>query len=186
MKHNGTGYSCAIFFCPSLLNSFKLKAKLELRLIKEGKNAGFVSLLVAYGIYNFINSSMMKENGEKVSTMIFSVVNKDSKIRRNLTDLLLPIYRGCTIYELEEPMDVVSYLREHTVDAVIWELTGNDSQDLSYLNIIRTQHQGTRILICADDDTLLDEAMWNGASMYFINPLLPEQIVAALGTKKKA
>ena len=41
-------------------------------------------------------------------------------------------------------------------------------------------------LICAEDDTLLDDAMWNGASMYFIKPLLPEQIQAALGTKQKA
>ena len=118
--------------------------------------------------------------------VVFSVVNKDSKNRRNLTELLLSIYPGCVVYELEEPMDVLSCLRAHTVDAVIWELTGNDSQNLSYLNIIRTQHHGTLFLICADDDTLLDEAMWNGASMYFIKPLLPEQIQTALGTKKEA
>ena len=72
------------------------------------------------------------------------------------------------------------------MDAVIWELTENDSQDLHHLNMIRAQDHGTLFLICADDDTLLDEAMWNGASMYFIKPLLPEQIQAALETKKEA
>ena len=114
--------------------------------------------------------------------MIFSVVNKDSKNRRNLTELLLSIYPGCVVYELEEPMDVLLRLREHTLDAVIWELTGNDSQKLGDLNSIRAHHHGTLLVICADDDTLLYEAMWNGASMYFIKPLLPEQIQAALGT----
>lgn len=118
--------------------------------------------------------------------MVFSVVNKDSRSRRKLTDLLLSIYPGCVVYELEELTGLMSCLRKHTVDAVIWELTGNNLQDLSHLNNITAQHQGTLYLICADDDTMLDEAMWNGASMYFIKPLLPEQIVAALGTRKKA
>lgn len=118
--------------------------------------------------------------------MVFSVVNKDSKNRRNLTELLLSIYPGCVVYELEEPMDVSLRLREHTLDAVIWELTGNDAQKLSDLNTIRTHHHDTLFLIYADDDTLLDEAMWNGASMYFIKPLLPEQIQTALATKKEA
>ena len=117
--------------------------------------------------------------------MLFSVVNRDSKGRRNLTNLLLSLYPGCVVYELEEPGDILSCLREHTVDAVFWELTGNDSQDMGLLNVIRTQHQGTLLGICANDDTLLDEAMWNGASMFFIKPLLPEQITTALGTLKK-
>ena len=55
--------------------------------------------------------------------MIFSVVNKNSGTRRNLTNLLLSIYPGCVVYELQEPVDVVSCLRDHKVDAVIWELT---------------------------------------------------------------
>lgn len=117
--------------------------------------------------------------------MVFSVVNKDSTSRRNLTALLLSLYPGCVVYELEALIDVKSCLREHTVDAVFWELTGNDSLELSHLNTIRTQHQRTQYLICADDDTLLEEAMWNGASMYFIKPVLPEQIAAVLGTNEK-
>lgn len=118
--------------------------------------------------------------------MIFSVVNKDSKNRRNLTELLLSIYPGCVVYELAEPADVASCIREHSVDAVIWELRENDPQDLCHLNSLRTQYQEMPFLICANDDALLDDAMWNGASMYFIKPLLPEQILAALGTKKTA
>lgn len=120
-----------------------------------------------------------------MNTMVFSVVNKDSKRRRNMTDLLLSLYPGCVVYELEAFIDLVSCLREHAVDAVLWELTESDSLELNCLNSLRTQYQGTNYLVCADDDTLLDEAMWNGASMYFINPVLPEQIVAALGTTKK-
>ena len=118
--------------------------------------------------------------------MMFSVVNKDPNNRRNLTALLLSIYPGSVVYELEEVENVISCLREHTLDVVVWELTGNDSQNLSHLNTIRTQHQKTLFLICADDDTLLDEAMWNGASMYFIKPLLPEHLQTALGAKQKA
>ena len=115
--------------------------------------------------------------------MTFSVVNKDSEIRRNLTNLLLSLYPGCVVYELAEPVDVISCLRERTMDAVIWELTPNDRQSLSQLNMIRTQNQGTLFLVCADDDKLLDEAMWNGATMYFVKPLLPEQIRTALRKK---
>ena len=121
-----------------------------------------------------------------VSIMVFSVMNKYSNNRRNLTNLLLSIYPGSVVYEHEKPAEVISCLREHTVDAAIWELTGNDSQDLSYLNTIKTQNQGTKFLICAEDDALLDEAMWNGASMYLIKPVMPEQIQAALDTNKKA
>lgn len=118
--------------------------------------------------------------------MIFSVVNQDPKNRRTLTDLLLSIYPGCVVYELEEPEGIVPCLREHTVDAVIWELTEQDSQDLSHLNMISSRNPGTHFLICAETDALLDDAMWNGASMYFIKPLLPEQILEALGPTKKA
>ena len=118
--------------------------------------------------------------------MIFSVVNKDSQKRRNLTELLLSTYPGCVVYELEELTDVVSCLREHTVDAVVWELAGDQSQELSHLDRIKAQYEGTAFLICADDDSLLDEAMWNGASMYFTKPLLSEQLKAALGSVMKA
>lgn len=118
--------------------------------------------------------------------MLFSVVSRDSKGRRNITNLMLSLYPGCVVYELEEPVDIAPCLREHALDAVFWELTRNDSQDLSYLNMIRTQHPDMFLLVCSEDDTLLDEAMWNGANMYCIKPLLPEQIQTALGTKRKA
>ena len=116
---------------------------------------------------------------------MFSVVNRDSKNRRNLTNLLLSTYPGCIVYEMEKPADVVPCLRDHIMDAVIWELTEHDSQDLEHLNMIKAQQEGTLILICAEDDTFLDDAMWNGASMYFMKPMLPEQIVTALGTNMK-
>ena len=118
--------------------------------------------------------------------MLFSVVARDSKERRNLTNLLLSLYPGCVVYELEEPVDIASCLREHALDAVFWELTRNDSQDLSYLNRIKIKHPDMYFLVCSEDDTLLDEAMWNGANMYCIKPLLPEQIQTALGTRRKA
>ena len=117
--------------------------------------------------------------------MVFSVVNRNKKNRRSLTDLLLSTYPGCVVYELNEPADVVSCLRAHTADAVIWDLEKNDSQDLKHLNTVASQYQRTLFLICADDDTLLEEAMWNGASMYFIKPVLPEQIAAVLETNKR-
>ena len=117
--------------------------------------------------------------------MMFSVVNRDSKNRRILTNLLLSTYPGCIVYELEKPADVVPYLRDHTMDAIIWELTEHDSQDLEHLNMIKAQQEGTFILICAEDDTFLDDAMWNGATMYLMKPLLPEQIMTALGTNMK-
>lgn len=118
--------------------------------------------------------------------MIFTVVNQDPKNRRNLTELLLNTYPGCVVYELQKVADVAPCLREHAVDAVLWELAESESQDLRHLHSMRAQHEGTHFLICADDDTFLEEAMWNGASMYFIKPLLPQQIAAALGTLQKA
>lgn len=118
--------------------------------------------------------------------MLFSVVNRDPRRRRILTNSLLSLYPGCIVYELEELLDLVFCLREHAVEAVIWELADNDSQDLSHLHRIRVQHPEILFLVCAEDDTLLDEAMWNGASKYFINPLLPEQIAEAMDTRKKA
>lgn len=117
--------------------------------------------------------------------MVFSVINKESKSRRKLTDLLLSVYPGCVIYELEEPKDVLSCLLEHTLDAVFWEISDEDSQDLHYLNKIRELDQGTLIFICAEDDDLLEDAMWNGASMYFVKPMLPDQLVAAITAKEK-
>ena len=123
---------------------------------------------------------------ERVSIMLFSVVNGDPIRRRSLTDLLLSLYPGSIIYELSESADVVSRLCKHAVDAVIWELTDNDPRELYHLDLLRKQHKDALILLCAEDDSLLDEAMWNGASMYFIKPLLPEQIAAALGAVRKA
>lgn len=117
--------------------------------------------------------------------MVFSVINKDSKSRRNLTDLLLSMYPGSVVHELKEILNVISCLREHRIDAVIWDLSENPAQDLSPLNMITQLHQGTLFFICAEDDTLLDEAMWNGASMYFVKPLLPEQLRTALEAIKK-
>lgn len=140
---------------------------------------------MAFSLYNDINTNKMKKNNKKVNAMKFSVVNKEPKNRRTLTKLLLSVYPGCVVYELEDAADVVSCLRDHTVDAVIWELSEKDSQSLIHLNKIRKQYQQTLFLICADDDSLLDEAMWNGASMYLMTPLLPEQLQAALGTNKK-
>ena len=60
-----------------------------------------------------------------------------------MTVLQLSQYPSYVVYEWEEPMDLASCLRNHTVNVVIVELTENDSHDLTYLNINRAEHQAT-------------------------------------------
>lgn len=117
--------------------------------------------------------------------MIFAAVHKKPAERRKLTDLLLSLYPGCIIYEFAEPVDVLFCMRTHNLDFVFLMLSENNPQDMFIVSQIRKENGRLPLLICAEDDSLLEEAMWNGASNYFVQPLQPEQIRSALNRHEK-
>lgn len=117
--------------------------------------------------------------------MIFAAVHKNAEERRNLTALLLSLYPGCIIYEFAEPMDVLYCMRTHNLDFVFLMLSGYNPQDMYILSQIRKESPGLPVVICAEDDSIMEEAMWNGASNYLIKPLQPEQIRSALLRQEK-
>lgn len=119
-------------------------------------------------------------SGKEGDLLIFAAVHKNAEERRKLTALLLSLYPGCIIYEYAQPVDVLVCMRNHRLDAVFLILSGKSAEDMCVLTQIRKKDPNIPVLICAEDDALLEEAMWNGASNYFVTPLQPEQIRTAL------
>lgn len=108
--------------------------------------------------------------------MIFAVINSCPEERRHLTDLLLSLYPGSIIYEFAQASELLPYMRTHSLEAVFMELTTEKSADIEALDKIRNLKPGLPVMIFAEDDSMLEEAMWNGATNYCIKPVFPELI----------
>lgn len=118
-------------------------------------------------------------------SLIFAAAHQNAEERRKLTDLLLKLFPGGIIYEFADSVDILSCIRNHKLDAIFLMSSEKSTQDMQILIQIRKKDPNIPVLFCAADDSLLEEAMWNGASNYFILPLQPEQIWSALSLREK-
>lgn len=142
----------------------------------------FVSLLLASSFYNcpILHRMEIVSCEKKVNGVHFAAVNEDSRQLRMLTDMLLELYPGGVIYEFSNPTDVLACIRTHRLNAVFLELAEANAQGMHLLSQIRKLDVHVPVIISAEDDGLLEEAMWNGASCYFVKPVMPEQLLAAV------
>ena len=105
--------------------------------------------------------------------MVVAAVYNNPVECRKLTDLLLTVHPGGIIYEFADFKEAMFCMQTHKLDAVFLEM--ND-QNLEPLCQIRQQSVSVPVIAWADNDSLLEEAMWNGASGFLVNPILPEQL----------
>lgn len=106
------------------------------------------------------------------SVVVAAVYNNPIECRK-LTDLLLTVYPGGVIYEFADFEEAMFCMQTHKLDAIFLEL--ND-RNLEPLCQIRQHSLSVPVIAWADNDSLLEEAMWNGASSFLVNPMLPEQL----------
>lgn len=112
--------------------------------------------------------------------MNFGVVNENSTELRKMTDTLLSLYPGGVVYEYTKPNEILIQIRSGILNAVFLELKAKNTQGPELVRKIRSINANIPVVVSAEDDSLLEETMWNGASSFFVKPLLPEQIKSAL------
>lgn len=112
--------------------------------------------------------------------MNFGIVNENPAELRKLTAMLISEFPGLVVYEFTSPADIIEHLKSHRLNAVFLDSQINGSGALGLLKMIRDINARLPVMICAEDDSLLDDAMWIGASAYLIKPLDPKEIKEAL------
>ena len=105
--------------------------------------------------------------------MVVAAVYNNPMECRKLTDLLLTVYPGGIIYEFSDFEEAVVCMHTRKLDAVFLEMNDHNLEPLCQ---IRQQNLSVPVYAWADNDSLLEEAMWNGASGFLVNPILPEQL----------
>lgn len=112
--------------------------------------------------------------------MLVAAVHNNSKELRKLSDLLVTAFPGAVVYEFTAVGEVVDYVRDRKPDAVLLGLDMQIPENMKLLQDLRCADLKVPVVVCADDDGMLDEAMWNGASGYLVKPFTVEDIREAI------
>lgn len=113
-----------------------------------------------------------------MNALVIVAANENPWELRQLTQLLLTTFPGCIVYECVDPRDVARYLRTHTVDLVFLDMKLTQIDGITLLNQVRQINGKIPVVVSAEDDDYLDEAMWSGADEYLVRPLTAGQLHA--------
>ena len=102
-----------------------------------------------------------------------------------LTQLLISLYPGSTIYQHTNPLRVPHDVLSNKVDAVFLETEMDKTNGLDFVQMLRRQKADLPVFIISQTEDLRKEAAEAGANDYFVQPVTGQQLMAAIGSVKK-
>lgn len=102
-----------------------------------------------------------------------------------LTQLLISLYPGSTIYQHTNPLRVPHDVLTNKVDAVFLETEMDKTNGLDFVQMLRRQKADLPVFIISQTEDLRKEAGAAGANDYFVQPVTGQQLMAAIGSVKK-
>ena len=108
--------------------------------------------------------------------MTFVVTDDNRDRMSDFTKLLASNFPGSVLYLYTDPMEVISCLRDHQVDAVFIEAAMEEMEGARVLFELRERNQSLPAFILADSDEYEDAAMLNDATGYLIRPISAEDL----------
>ena len=101
-----------------------------------------------------------------------------------LTQLLIALYPGSTIYQHTNPLRVPHDILNNKVDAVFLEAEIDKTNGLNFVKMLRRQNSNLPVFIISQTEDLRKEAAEAGANDYLVQPVTEQQLRDAIRSVK--
>ena len=101
-----------------------------------------------------------------------------------LTQVLISLYPGSTIYQHTNPLRVPHDILNHKVDAVFLETELDKTNGLDFVQMLRRQKSDLPVFVISRNEDLREEAAEAGANYYFVHPVTEQQLRDAIQSVK--
>ena len=101
-----------------------------------------------------------------------------------LTQVLISLYPGSTIYQHTNPLRVLHDVLNNKVDAVFLETETDKTNDLDFVQMLRRQKADLPVFIISQTEDLREEAVEAGVNDYFVQPVTEQQLREAIRSVK--
>ena len=108
--------------------------------------------------------------------MIFVTADSCRSQLEGLTQLLVSVFPGSTIYQHTALQRVSHDVLHHHVDAVFLEVEADQSNGLDFVQMLRRKKSNLSIFIISETEERREEALEAGANDYFVRPVTEQQL----------
>ena len=112
--------------------------------------------------------------------MIFVTADSCRSQLEGLTQLLVSVFPGSTIYQHTDLCRVPHDVLNNRVDAVFLETEIDKANGLNFVKMLRRQKSSLPVFIISQTGELREEAAEAGASDYFVHPVTEQQLLEAM------
>ena len=112
--------------------------------------------------------------------MVFVTADSCRTQLERLTQLLVSVFPGSTIYQHTDLCRVPYDVLNHKVDAVFLETEMAQASGLSFVQMLRRQKSNLPVFVISRTEELRAEAAKAGASDYFVQPVTEQQLRDAM------
>lgn len=112
--------------------------------------------------------------------MIFVTADSCRSQLEGLTQLLVSVFPGSTIYQHTNLCRVSHDVLNNRVDAVFLEAEMDKTKGLGFVQMLRRQKSGLPVFVISQTGELREEAAEAGASGYFVHPVTEQQLLEAM------
>ena len=119
-----------------------------------------------------------------MKTLIFVTADSCRTQLEHLTQLLVSIFPGSTIYQHTDLCRVPHDVLNNKVDAVFLDLEIDKINGLNFVAMLRRQKADIPVFIISNTEELREEAAKVGANDYFVQPVTEQQLRDAIQSVK--
>ena len=116
--------------------------------------------------------------------MVFVTADSCRAELEGLTQLLVSVFPGSTIYQHADLCRVPHDVLNNKVDAVFLETEPDKTNDLDFVKMLRRQKANLPVFIISQTEELREKAAEAGASDYFVQPITEQQLRDAIQSVK--
>ena len=116
--------------------------------------------------------------------MIFVTADSCRSQLEGLTQLLVSVFPGSTIYQHTDLCRVPHDVLNNNVDAVFLEAEMDKTNGLDFVQMLRRQKSNLPVFVISKNEALREEAVEAGVNDYFVQPVTEQQLRDAIRSVK--
>ena len=112
--------------------------------------------------------------------MIFVTADSCRSQLEGLTQLLVSVFPGSTIYQHIDLCRVSHDILNNRVDAIFLETEIDETNGLNFVKMLRRQKSNLPVFVISKTEALREEAVEAGVNDYFVQPVTEQQLRDAM------
>ena len=121
----------------------------------------------------------------EVKSLTFVTADSCRSQLEGLTQLLVSVFPGSTIYQHTDLCHVPHDVLHNKVDALFLETEIDKTNGLNFVKMLRRQKSNLPVFVISKTEALREEAVEAGVNDYFVQPVTEQQLRDAMRSVKK-